>query len=128
LLAKIPPTNLHKDQISPEGARLTNWTAARPEGSLDRNHYNLTNFSNFNKSLVYFMLEAEENILKAQTPIFIKNSSSRSRGKQYLRENFGPMMQGDQLLKIFTALIDIPSIMIGHLQEADKTIKLERNF
>jgi hypothetical protein len=38
------------------------------------------------------------------------------------------MMQEDQLLKIFTALIDIPSIMIDLPHEADKTINIFTNL
>jgi hypothetical protein len=61
-------------------------------------------------------------------PKLMSNPSSRQREKQYVRGNFRPMMQGDQLLETFTALIDIPSIIIDNRQEADNTIKLERFF
>jgi hypothetical protein len=54
------------DTNSPEGAGIINTTAARPEGSLVTYHYNLNNFSHFNKSLIHYAQEAEGNILQVQ--------------------------------------------------------------
>jgi hypothetical protein len=59
----------------------------------------------------YDIIEGEIDILKNEFPMI-----------------FGPLNRGDQLLKALTELIDVQSILIDHPEEADETIKKDRNI